>query len=68
MRLETSDKNTTQNSSRKKIKRKAQVCVIHCPAKRRSKNSQKNPPDRKIGFMYKRTEKKSKEQKKKIFI
>ena len=62
MRLETSDKNTTQNSSRKKLKRKAQVCVIHCPGKRRPKNSQKNPPDRKIGFMYKRTEKTKKQR------
>ena len=59
--LETSDKNATQKSSRKKLKRKAQVRVIHRPVKRRPKNSPKNLPDRKIGFMYKRTEKAKKQ-------
>ena len=57
MRQETSDKNRTQKSSRKKLKRKAPVHVIHCLEKRRPKNPRKNAPDRKIGFIYKRTEK-----------
>ena len=34
-----------------------QVDVIHRLAKRSPKNTWKNPPNRKIGFMYKRTEK-----------
>ena len=62
MRQETSDKNTTQKSSRKKLKRKAQVHVIHCHEKRRPKNPRKNPPDKKIGFIYKRTEKARKQR------
>ena len=38
VRRETSDKNATQKSSRKKLKRKTQVHVIHRLAKRRPKN------------------------------
>ena len=38
VRRETSDKNATQKSSRKKLKRRTQVHVIHRLAKRRPKN------------------------------
>ena len=43
VRWETSDKNATQKSSRKKLKLKAQDHVIHRLEKKRPKNSQKNP-------------------------
>ena len=56
VRQETSDKNAIQKSSRKKLKRKAQVHVIHCLGKKRPKNPRKNPPDRKIRFMFERAE------------
>ena len=62
VRIETADKNTTHKSSRKELKRKAQVRVIYRPGTRKPKNSQKNPPDKKIGFMYKRTEKAKKQR------
>ena len=39
-----------------------QVLLIHRLGKRRPKNSRKNPPNRKIGFMYKRTEKTRKQR------
>ena len=65
VRQETSDKNATQKSSRKKLKRKAQVHVIHRLVKRKPKNPRKNPPNRKIGFMYKRTEKRRKKERNK---
>ena len=42
MRPETSDKNATQKSSRKKLIRKTQVHVIHRLSKRRPKNPQKS--------------------------
>ena len=70
MRWETSDKNATQKSSRKKLKRKVQVHIIDRLGKKRPKNSRKNPLDRKIGFMYKRIEKPRKhriEQKDEVF-
>ena len=57
MRCETSDKNGTQKSSRKKLKRKVQVHLVDRLGKKRPKNSRKNPLDRKIGFIYKRIEK-----------
>ena len=41
VRIETSDKNTTHKSSRKELKRKVQVRVIHRPGKRKPKNFQK---------------------------
>ena len=71
MRIETSDKITTHKSSRKELKRKAQVRVIYRPGTRKPKNSEKNPPDKKTGFMYKRTEKAKKqraEKNMKLFI
>ena len=62
MRIETSDKNTTHKSSRKELKRKVQVRIIYRPGTRKTKNSQKKPPDKKIGFMYKRTGKAKKQR------
>ena len=56
-RRETSDKNTILELSKEKLKRKVQVHVIHRLAKRRPKNPWKNPPNRKIRFMYKRIKK-----------
>ena len=72
MRRETSDKDTTQKPlhPRKMLKRKAQghvIDVIYHPGKRKSKrrreNPQRNPTNRKIGFMHKRTEKAKKQKK-----
>ena len=69
-RMEMSDKSTTQKPlpPRQKLKQKAQIRVIdviYTPGKekpkRRPKNPQKNPPDRKIGFMHKRAEKAKKQ-------
>ena len=71
LRRETSDKCSTQKPlhPRGRLKRKVQghlIDVVYLPgkrmSKRRSKNLQRNPPDRKISFMHKK--KKLKKQKK----
>ena len=66
VKRETSDKNAMQKllQPKEKLKKKVQghmIDVVYCPGKRKSerrpKNPQRNPPDRKIGFMHKRVEK-----------
>ena len=66
VRQETSDKNATQKSLKKKLKRKAQDHVNHRLRKKsknqKTKKSSKKPHHRKIGFTYKRTEKARKQR------
>ena len=69
VKRETSNKNAMQKllEPKEKLKQKVQghmIDVVYCPGKRelerRPKNPQRNPLDRKIGFMHKRAERQKK--------